>query len=76
MNVSAIGSKNLHYSAGHHSAKVSTHAISDEYPVVDHSFDAIVLGAGVLYEKTKSFKIRLLYQKKTCKRNSKKLLLR
>lgn len=47
MNTSALASRKLHYSAGH-SAQVSNDAISKEYPVVDHTFDAIVVGAGTI----------------------------
>lgn len=42
---SSVGAKCLHYSAGHN-AKVADDAISKEYKVVDHAFDAIVVGAG------------------------------
>lgn len=40
-----MSSRKLHYSAGH-SAQVSHDAISKEYPIVDHTYDAIVVGAG------------------------------
>lgn len=46
INASAVGAKSLHYSSGNHNAKVSDDAISKEYKVVDHAFDAIVVGAG------------------------------
>lgn len=42
-----IGSRTIHYSSDRYSAKVSTNAISKEYPVVDHAFDAVVVGAGM-----------------------------
>uniref|UniRef100_V5SIW8 Succinate dehydrogenase [ubiquinone] flavoprotein subunit, mitochondrial n=1 Tax=Mayetiola destructor TaxID=39758 RepID=V5SIW8_MAYDE len=41
-----VASRKLHSTSDRQSAKVSTDAISKEYPVVDHSFDAIVVGAG------------------------------
>lgn len=45
INASSIAARGLHYGTGQHSAK-SGDSISKEYPVVDHSFDAIVVGAG------------------------------
>lgn len=49
INASSVGAKSLHYSSGQHNAKVSSDAISDEYKVVDHSFDAVVVGAGMCF---------------------------
>ncbi|XP_037031830.1 succinate dehydrogenase [ubiquinone] flavoprotein subunit, mitochondrial [Bradysia coprophila] len=46
LRVSPIISRNIHYSQRQHNAKVNSDAISKEYPVVDHEFDAIVVGAG------------------------------
>lgn len=46
INASAVGAKSLHYSSGQHNAKVSSDAISKEYKVIDHAFDAVVVGAG------------------------------
>lgn len=36
----------LHVSVDRGSASVRTDAISKEYPVVDHTYDAVVVGAG------------------------------
>lgn len=52
LRVSPIISRNLHYSHGQHNAKVNTDAISKEYPVIDHEFDAIVVGAGMSFTHT------------------------
>lgn len=40
------GSRNLHYTVSDHRAKTNTNAISRQYPVIDHEFDAVVVGAG------------------------------
>lgn len=52
VRVSSIASRQLHYSAGQHNAKVNADAISKEYPVIDHAFDAVVVGAGKCHEYT------------------------
>jgi len=45
--VQAVGAKNFSFTvAGQDSAKVNTDAISRQYPVVDHQYDAVVVGAG------------------------------
>lgn len=51
LRVSPIISRNLHYSERQHNAKVNSDAISKEYPVIDHEFDAIVVGAGISFSK-------------------------
>lgn len=43
---SVVPSRNLHITTGQSNAKVQTDAISKHYPVVDHEYDAIVVGAG------------------------------
>lgn len=42
----AVSARSLHYSGGQHNAEVKPDAVSKDYPVVDHAFDAIVVGAG------------------------------
>lgn len=39
-------SRNLHFTVGQNNAKANPDAISREYPVVDHTYDAVVVGAG------------------------------
>ncbi|XP_050325121.1 succinate dehydrogenase [ubiquinone] flavoprotein subunit, mitochondrial [Bactrocera neohumeralis] len=41
-----VPQRELHITHGKNDAKVRTDAISKEYPIVDHSYDAIVVGAG------------------------------
>uniref|UniRef100_U5ELV7 Succinate dehydrogenase [ubiquinone] flavoprotein subunit, mitochondrial n=1 Tax=Corethrella appendiculata TaxID=1370023 RepID=U5ELV7_9DIPT len=38
--------RSLHFTVGQNSAKSNPDAISKEYPVVDHTYDAVVVGAG------------------------------
>ncbi|XP_058054989.1 succinate dehydrogenase [ubiquinone] flavoprotein subunit, mitochondrial [Anopheles bellator] len=38
--------RNLHFTVGQNNAKSNPNAISGEYPVVDHTYDAVVVGAG------------------------------
>uniref|UniRef100_A0A1Q3FY53 Succinate dehydrogenase [ubiquinone] flavoprotein subunit, mitochondrial n=2 Tax=Culex tarsalis TaxID=7177 RepID=A0A1Q3FY53_CULTA len=38
--------RGLHFTVGQNNAKSSPDAISKEYPVVDHTYDAVVVGAG------------------------------
>jgi succinate dehydrogenase (ubiquinone) flavoprotein subunit len=38
--------RNLHFNVGSQNAKNNPDAISKEYPVVDHTYDAVVVGAG------------------------------
>lgn len=38
--------RGLHVSVDSNSAKVKTDGVSKEYPIVDHTYDAIVVGAG------------------------------
>uniref|UniRef100_A0A182PVF3 Succinate dehydrogenase [ubiquinone] flavoprotein subunit, mitochondrial n=1 Tax=Anopheles epiroticus TaxID=199890 RepID=A0A182PVF3_9DIPT len=38
--------RNLHFTVGQNNAKSNPDAISREYPVVDHTYDAVVVGAG------------------------------
>merc|ERR1712231_37425 len=41
------GNRNLHFTVGgNNDAKVTTDQISRDYPVVDHTYDAVVVGAG------------------------------
>merc|ERR1712179_3507 len=42
------GNRKLHFTVGgrHGDAKVATDEISRDYPVVDHTYDAVVVGAG------------------------------
>jgi len=41
------GNRNLHFTVGgNNDAKVATDQISRDYPVVDHTYDAVVVGAG------------------------------
>jgi len=45
--VQAVAAKNFSFTvAGQDSAKVNNDAISRSYPVVDHTYDAVVVGAG------------------------------
>lgn len=39
-------SKGLHLSVDRNNATTKSDAISKEYPVVDHTYDAVVVGAG------------------------------
>lgn len=43
---SIVPSRNWHRTSNSNAAKVNADAISKEYPVIDHSYDAIVVGAG------------------------------
>lgn len=44
---SATSQRGLHFTvSGQNDAKTNTGAISREYPVVDHTYDAVVVGAG------------------------------
>lgn len=38
--------RGLHFTVGQNNAKANPGAISKEYPVVDHTYDAVVVGAG------------------------------
>lgn len=38
--------RNLHYSVGQKNQVKTSTGISNEYPVIDHEFDAVVVGAG------------------------------
>jgi succinate dehydrogenase (ubiquinone) flavoprotein subunit len=43
----ATGQRGLHFTvSGQNDAKTNAGAISREYPVVDHNYDAVVVGAG------------------------------
>lgn len=43
----ASSSRGLHFTVGgQNNAKTNTDAISRQYPVVDHEYDAVVVGAG------------------------------
>lgn len=44
--MSVTSTRNLHFSSGYQNSKVDPTALSKEYPVVDHTFDAVVVGAG------------------------------
>lgn len=44
--VSVTSSRNLHYTVGNNTSKPNANAISNSYQVIDHEFDAVVVGAG------------------------------
>lgn len=45
--LATVPQRGLHFTvSGQNDAKVKGDAISREYPVVDHSYDAVVVGAG------------------------------
>lgn len=44
--VSAATTRNLHFTVGSNNAKANSDAISNAYQVVDHEYDAVVVGAG------------------------------
>jgi hypothetical protein len=39
-------SRNVHYTSSDHKATTNANAISRQYPIIDHEFDAVVVGAG------------------------------
>lgn len=43
---SIASTRNLHYTVGNHKAKSNSNGISRQYPIIDHEFDAVVVGAG------------------------------
>lgn len=45
-SVSVTSTRNLHFTPGHKATNPSTDSFGKEYKVVDHSYDAIVVGAG------------------------------
>ncbi|KAG5672048.1 hypothetical protein PVAND_002210 [Polypedilum vanderplanki] len=44
--LSFTSSRNLHFTVGNNNSKANPNAISNAYQVVDHEFDAVVVGAG------------------------------
>ncbi|XP_044740596.1 succinate dehydrogenase [ubiquinone] flavoprotein subunit, mitochondrial [Chrysoperla carnea] len=41
-----VGARNLHFTIDKRNAKVNADAVSSTYPVIDHTYDAVVVGAG------------------------------
>jgi hypothetical protein len=44
--LSFASTRNLHFSVGNSNAKANPNAVSNAYQVIDHEFDAVVVGAG------------------------------
>ena len=44
--ISTASTRNLHFTVGSNKAKANSDAISNAYQVVDHEYDAVVVGAG------------------------------
>jgi len=46
IKLKTLSARSLHYTVGNNNAKANTNAISNSYQVIDHEYDAVVVGAG------------------------------